>query len=121
MATQWENVSRQRLIKNITLLWTLNEIVELPKENALREDKESWRQLPIEREKTLTDLLAFLSSTHDDNNKVTAVCIEESRDHEQLTIRLSANTGDCAYVTRGFRDIAKVLECAHRRGIVTID
>lgn len=115
------SISRQRLIENTTLQYVLNQIVEDPTENDVRDnEKNSWRQLSIERERTVADLLAVLSGTHDDNCKIMAVCIEESRDHNRLTIRMAANTGDCSYVTKGFEEIAKTLETAHRRGIVEL-
>lgn len=119
MAGQWGNVSRKSLMENITLLWSLSEIIELPRENKLRESKESWRQLSIEQEKTVADVVAFLSATHDDNSKITAVCIEEARDHNHLLIRIASNTGDCSYVTNGLEEMAKTLERASRRGILT--
>ena len=119
MAAQWGEVPRKRLMENITLLRTLNEIIKPPKENVIpRNDEQSWMQLPIEREKTIADLLAFLSATHDDNLKITAVCIEESQDHNHLTVRISSNTGDSSYVKDGFEDIARVLEKASSRGIL---
>jgi hypothetical protein len=116
--TQWANVSRKRLMENITLLWSIKEIVETPKENVLVDNEDSSRQLSLEREKTVVDFLAFLSGTHDDNCKVTAVCIEESDDHQSLTIRIAANTGDCCYLRDGFEDLAMILERAHSRGKV---
>lgn len=116
MADQWWSVPRKKLMENITLLWTLNEIIESPRENVMPDDEKSWRQLPYECEKTIADLLAFLSATHDDNCKIMAVCIEESRDHTQLAIRMASNTGDCLHVQRGFDEMAKILEQAHSRG-----
>ena len=116
MAIQWGGVPRKRLIENITLLWTLNEIIEDPRQNMLPDNGKCWRQLPIERERTIADLLAFLSATHDDNCKITAVCIEENPDHKHLTIRLSSNTGDSSYVKNGFGGIARILEQANTRG-----
>lgn len=103
-------------MENITLLKTLNEIVEAPRENTIREVDNSWRQLSIEREKTIADLLSFLSATHDDNSKIMAVCIEESPEHKHLTIRIASNTGDCAYVKDGLNEMARILERAHCRG-----
>lgn len=121
MGPQLGGIPRQRLMENITLQHVLNNIVEDPRENVVRDDeKESWRQLSIESERTIADLLAVLSGAHDDNCKIMAVCIEESRDHDGLTIRMAANTGDCSYVTDGFEEIAKTLETAHRRGIVEL-
>ena len=116
MAGQRKKTSRTRLMENITLLKTLNEIIELPRENTAHEDDDSSRQLSIDREKTIADLLSFLSATHDDNSKIMAVCIEESPGHKHLTIRIASNTGDCAYVRDGLNEMARILERAHSRG-----
>jgi hypothetical protein len=116
MAGHWGNVPRKRLMENITLLWTLNMIIEPPRENVLRDDKNNWRQLPIGREKTVADLLAFLSATTDDNCNIMAVCIEESPDRNHLTIRMASNTGDCLAVKDGFDKMVRILETAHSRG-----
>lgn len=116
MAGHWGNVPRSRLMENITLLWTLNKIIEPPRENLIYDDKKSWRQLPIEREKTVADLLAFLSATNDDNCNIMAVCIEEHPRHNHLTIRMASNTRDCLDVKDSFDKIVRILETAHNRG-----
>ncbi|KAF7507991.1 hypothetical protein GJ744_009888 [Endocarpon pusillum] len=115
MATQWGSVSRQRLMQNVNLLWTLKDVPERPQENELPHIKIDWRQLSIEREKQLVDLLAFLAGTNDDYRKVMAVCVEESSDHDHLTIRLASNTGDNTSVLDGFREMANILERASTR------
>jgi len=96
----------------------LKKIVEDPKENVLPEDQKSWRQLPIELERTVTDLLAFLSATHDDKSNIMALCIEEARDHTHTMIRIASNSGDCAYARNGLDEMARILEKAHSQGIV---
>jgi hypothetical protein len=116
MAGHWGNVPRSRLMENITLLWTLNKIIEPSRENVICDDKKSWRQLPIEREKTAADLLAFLSATNDDNCNIMAVCIEENPGHNHLTIRMASNTRDCLDVKDGFDKMVRILETAHSRG-----
>lgn len=106
-------------MENVTLLWTLKEIIEHPNEHVLRDEGQSWHQLSLQREKTLANVFAFLSATHDDTCKITAVCIEESRHDDRLTIRTASNTGDCSYIRSGFEDIARILEMAHKRGRAT--
>lgn len=118
MTGEWGTVPRQRLMENITLLWTLNEIIELPGKNQLCEEETHSRQLPLEHEGTIADLLAFLSATHDDTHNITAVCIEEGRKRKSLTIRVASNTGDCLYLTKAFKEMARILEKAHSRGTV---
>jgi hypothetical protein len=116
MAGHWGNVSRNRLMENITLLWTLNKIIEPPRENVICDDKKSWRQLPIEREKTVADLLAFLSAINDDNCNVMAVCIEENPCYNYLTIRMASNTRDCLGVKNSLDKVVRILEIVHSRG-----
>jgi hypothetical protein len=103
-------------MQNITVLWSIKDIVERPKENDLLEVEADLGQLSIEREKQLVDHLAFLAGTEEDCRKVKAVCVEESSDHSSLTIRLASNTGDNFLTLNGFRDIAKILEEASSRG-----
>ena len=120
MAAQWGTIPRQRLMENITLQCVLKEIIEDKRDNVLRCEDQSWRQLSIEREKTIADLFAFLSATHDDNSKVMAVCLEESRDHNHLTIRIASNTGNPIHVRNGLDEMAKILVTARGQGIVNL-
>ena len=116
MERQWGSVTPRQMLENITLLWTLNELPQAPRENELPIQIQSVRQLTLEREKFISDTLAFLSATSNDPLKVMAVCIEESLDHHLLTIRLATNTGDCSEAEAGLKDIAKVLEVSSQRG-----
>jgi hypothetical protein len=118
MASPWSHVPRRNLMESITLQWIIRKIVEDPKENVLPEDQKSWRQLPIELERTVADILAFLSATHDDISNIMAVCIEEAHDHTHSTIRIASNSGDCAYARNAVDEIARILEKAHSQGIV---
>lgn len=93
MAGDFEKVPRHRLMETITLLWTLNEVPEDPKENELPSDAATSRQLTLERERSIGEILAFLSATNDDPLRVMAVCIQENQDRQTLTIRLASNTG----------------------------
>jgi hypothetical protein len=118
MASSWSHVPRRNLMESITLQWIIREIVEDQKENVLPEDPKSWRQLPMELERTVADILAFLSATHDDASKIMAVCIEEAHDHTHTTIRIASNSGDCVYARHAVDEMARILEKAHSQGIV---
>ncbi len=115
-ASTWMKAPRQRLIDTITLLWTLNEIPDIPRINPLPDDFDATRQLTIERETDIADNFAFLSATTDDMHKVMAVCIEEDLDQEGLTIRVASNTGSLAETENRFKNITQVLEQAALRG-----
>lgn len=119
MAESWGNVSRQRLMETIVVLWTLTEVpggsnIHTP--TCLSPENQAARQLTFEREKSLVEILAFLSGTTDDPSKVMAVCIEEGSAGDSLTIRLASNSGDCSNVLSGFKSIAITLEQSSRRG-----
>ena len=103
---------QKRLAENITLLWAMCEVPDLPKENKLRESYDKRRQLSLDREKQLVDYFAFISATTNDPLRIMAVCIEEDGDEKGMTIRLASNTGDLSSVIQGFRDIARTLEKA---------
>ena len=103
-------------METITLLWTLNEVPEDPKENTPPLQAQSTQQLTLEHEIAITEFLAFLSVTSDDSLKVMAVCIEEGHDHSSLIIRLASNTGDCSDAEIGFNQVARILEQSSLRG-----
>ncbi len=105
------------MIENITLLRTLNEFPEVPKENALNCETDETRQLTPERERQLVDNFAFISASTDDILRVMAVCVEESSDQQGMTIRLASNTGDLTPIVQGFQVMARTLEKAALRGV----
>ena len=109
--------TRKRLVENITLLWTLNEVPESPKENKLSCENDEAQQLAPEREKQLADSFAFISALTDDMLRVMAVSIEEDFDKRGMTIRLASNTGDLSRITEDFNGIANTLEKAALRGM----
>lgn len=113
----WDSeISRKRLIQNIALLRTVNQIPEEPKENHLVSENHNTHRLTLERENEIAGNLAFLSATTDDNLKIMAVCIEEDECGEAITIRVASNTGDLAEIVTGFETIERILELAARRG-----
>lgn len=104
----------------ITLLYMLDQIPESPKDNPQPQELSilsSLYQLPFQREKEIVDNLAFLSATTNDSTRVMAVCLEEARDHNHCTIRLTSNTGDLDEVVCGFKLMARILERAASRGL----
>ena len=112
----WGGVTtRQQLLQSITLLQVLNEEPELPKENIPVSDGGTTRWLSVSREKEIASNLAFLSAISDNSKRVMAVCIEESRNGNGITIRVASNTGDLLAVTKGFKTLAKSLEQAAQR------
>ena len=110
------HVNRQRLVENITLLWTLNEIPEQPKDNILICEDDRIRQLTLERERQLADSFAFISALTDNMLHVMAVAIEKDADGNGITIRLASNTGDLSSIKEALGGIAKTLEKAAIRG-----
>lgn len=108
---------RETMIENITLLWTLSEVPERPKENRTKCEIDKSRQLTLEREVQLASSLAFISASTDNMLRVMAVCIEEWPDQQGLTIRLASNTGDLSRISKSFKDIADTIERAALRGI----
>jgi hypothetical protein len=113
----WDSgISRKRLIQNITLLWTVNQVPEKPKENHLVSDNNKTHRLTLERENEIVGNLAFLSATTDDSLKIMAVCVEEDESGEAITIRVASNTGNLAEIVKGFETLGRILERAARRG-----
>ena len=106
-------------MEDITLLWVLNEVPETPLKNNPPSILNSRRQLSVEREKEITENLAFLSATTEDSKRVTAVCIEEHTQEAGLTIRVASNAGNISEIEEGLKRIAKILEEAAARGLYT--
>ena len=114
------HTARRHLIETITLLWTLTEVPEQPKENKLDCINDKAKQLTVERERQLADSFAFISASTDDMLRVMAVCIEEDPDQGGMTIRLASNTGDLSGITEGFKGIACTLQKAALKGMTVL-
>jgi hypothetical protein len=110
------SISHQQLRKSIDRLRSLNEVVEPPKENETVPQIGSAHRISVEREREIASSLAFLSATSDDNLNVMAVCIEEHPDGKGCTIRIASNSGEVSEAMDGFKELAKILEQAARRG-----
>lgn len=111
----WGRVTRRELIEHITLLWTLNEVPETPCENDPPSTLDRRRHLNLQREKEITENLAFLSAVTEDSKRVTAICIEEHAGGAGLTIRVASNAGELERIEEGLNQIARVLEDAAKR------
>jgi hypothetical protein len=110
------SITREELLRSITLFQSLDKVPELPGKNVFASEISSARHFSVLREKQISSNLAFLSATSDDNRRVMAVCVEEHPDKQGITIRLASNTGDISQAVNGFRNIARILEGASRRG-----
>ena len=104
----------QTLAENIALLRLLSNVPEPPTLNTppvdLLADNSGDRRLKFKKECDLVDNLAFISAVSDDPEKVTAVCIEEHRDHRGMTVVLAVNKGNLSSVKEGFERIFRILK-----------
>lgn len=110
------SITPEELRQSISSLKQLSEVPGPPKEHDLVLDAGSAHHLSIERENEIASNLAFLAATSDDIQKVMAVCIEEHRNGEGITIQVASNSGDLSEVTAGFGKLGLILEKAARRG-----
>ena len=108
---------KRRLVENVTMLWTLNDLPEQPKDNTVGRESDETRQLPPERERQLAENFAFISASTDNMRRVMAVCVEENLDKKGITIRVASNTGDLSRIKEKLDGIAKTLETAALRGV----
>ncbi|KFY64604.1 hypothetical protein V496_03141 [Pseudogymnoascus sp. VKM F-4515 (FW-2607)] len=108
--------TRSQLRKSINSLYTRHVIPEAPAENPISSEIDQTRHLIFSRERDIASNLAFLSATSDDYREVMAVCVEEHRNGEGITIRIASNSGDPSAVRDGFIKVAGILEQAARRG-----
>ena len=114
-------MDQQSLREAIVLLYKLNNVPEVPRENAIdkyakNNDTGQQRILGFLQEKQLTETLAFLASTSDDPRKVAAICVEKSLGRQGMTIKMAANHGDLSLVKQGFERMIAILERISRDG-----
>lgn len=107
--------ARCRIAENAALLSCLTEQVAAPEENT-HATRDTATAFTLRRETQIVDHLAFISSTKDDPNGVTAVCMEIDRDGAGVTFRLAANSGCLSHIVRGFQGIADIMMRAARHG-----
>ena len=79
--------------ENAALLFCLKEQPDTPRDNE-HTTRDSNSSLTLSREMQLAEHFAFISSTKDDPNRVTAVCVEADQHRVGITLRVAANT-DC--------------------------
>jgi hypothetical protein len=108
------------LAENTALLFVLSRKVALPpSSNPMTEPSTrdtARRSLTFERERKLTEILAFLAKVDDKPDHVMAVCVEEQPTGPCLVVRVAINKSSPAYgdvalqkVKIGFEKIFKIL------------
>lgn len=88
-----DSALQTRLAENIALLGFLGNVPVRPSRNHDRHEEavlSAGRTLPVQTERELTRILAFLSSHKEDINNVTAVCVRESE--SSLCVLVAANS-----------------------------
>lgn len=106
---------RQRAMESATLLWSLDEVPENPKENIPAGGIGTFN-LPVDREKQLADDLAFIASSEDDSKRIVAVCMEEQSNNGGVVIRVASNVGDVENTARNLQRVADSMSEASHRG-----
>jgi hypothetical protein len=108
------------LRKSIGLLFMLNETPQEASMNEIpaflkQEDHQSHaRALTLSREKELAGIFAFLAGIFDDPRKVAALCLEESLNHNSLSIKIAANHGELTPTKEGLNKITQILGVCHQ-------
>lgn len=97
------------------LLQVLNETPIEPQDGSLPSEANDGRTLSVKREKQLADDFAYISATVSDNERITAVCIEEHRSGLGMNLCISSNTDFPAGLEEGFRSLATLLQRATKR------
>jgi hypothetical protein len=79
--------------ENIALLSVLHTVPAQPSANPIHRAsiKRTGYTLSLDRERSLSSVLAFLSCTKDDSYHIPAVCIEEGKNKEFLNVLLAVN------------------------------
>lgn len=109
----WNLHDRARLAEDITLLSRLTAEPAAPNENEIPQvptQDDPSRCLSLKQERLIADAFAYLSKTTENPDRVTAVCVEESRKRQQLTIVVAVNSGTCDSVVEGLSQITAALE-----------
>ena len=104
------------MLQKISLLAILGPIREGEKEHNLITNPGQERSMTIEQEAEIVSNLSFLSYRRKDPQTVTAICIEEDKDHQGMIVRVAFSGGATAYAEDGLGQICAILERASRRG-----
>lgn len=65
----------------------------------------------------LVEYFAFISSTKDDPNRVTAVCMEADQDRSGVTFRVAANTDCLSHIEQELQAVANIMMRASKHGM----
>lgn len=110
------SITREYLLRKISLLAMLGLVGEDPKEYELVSRPDRVSSLTVDQEGEIVSNLAFLSSRRKDSKMVIAIGIEEDRDGQGMTIRMAVNGDHPVYVKEGLARISAILERISRRG-----
>jgi hypothetical protein len=102
--------------ENAALLFCLKEQPDIPRDSAHATD-DSNNPLSLSREMQLVEYFAFISSTKDDPNRVTAVCMEADQDRAGVTFRVAANTDCLSHIQRQLQAVANIMMRASKHGM----
>ena len=108
--------ARCRAAQNAALLLCLKEQPAIP-QYGTHNTNDGHNALSLSREMQLVEYFAFISSTKDDPNRVTAVCMEEDQDRAGMTFRVATNTGCLSEVVQQLQAVADTMMRAATRGM----
>jgi len=108
--------ARCRAAENAALLLCLKEQPSTPWDST-HNTNDSSNALSLSQETQLVEYFAFISSTKDDPNRVTAVCVEEDQDRAGMTFRVAANTGCLSHIVQELQAVADIMMRAAMRGM----
>jgi hypothetical protein len=102
--------------ENAALLFRLKEQPDTP-HDGVHPTEDSDSSLTLRREMQLAEHFAFISSTKDDPNRVTAVCVEADQDRAGITLRVAANTDCLPYTEQELQVVADIMMQASKHGV----
>jgi hypothetical protein len=108
--------ARYRAAENAALLFCLKEQPDTPHSSVHTTD-DSDNPLTLSREMQLAEHFAFISSTKDDPNRVTAVCVETDQDRAGITLRVAANTDCLSHTKQELRVVADIMMRASKNSM----
>ena len=113
------NEALQGLLDNATLLKTLNNVPERPRDNVYTGERSKSRRLTPEREQQLASSFAYLSANAKDVHKVRAASVEENPKEGGITIRVATNSGDLSNIKEGLEKIVSAVNAARDKNTRT--
>jgi hypothetical protein len=109
--------ARCRAAENAALLLCLKEQPATPRDGTQNTD-DSNDALSLSREMQLVGYFAYISSTKDDPNGVTAACVEADQDGAGVTFRVAANNGCLSHIVKELQAVADIMMRASKHGMV---